>query len=235
MKSKYKFFTFWALFVSVFFLTFSKSYASEIEFSLYPNSGQIEYGRNFTVDVLIDTKGEDVVLARAVLKFDPNIVQLESAQRNEEIFCDWPTSEQLLDNDTGMVIATGFCQSGVDELYATTGEPEIFVRLTFKTLRDGPVELSWEYTGLDQPGNSVIIKDGSPPQNFLNSEPASGSYNIFLPKTPETGLSIFEDIPSTILFGGGIFFLAFAVNILLDPRRKYFSKSRTIVVYDDKE
>lgn len=242
MIYKYKrgliFILFCVFFLSCTFLTFAND---EPELSLYPNSGTIEQGKDFTIDVLIDTKGQDVTLVRAVLEFDPELVQVTSAQRNEDIFCDWPSNEQLVDNDNGIVMATGFCQSGADGLYATAGEADIFVRINFTTVNVGELKLDWKYSGRDEPMNSVIIKDGSPPQNVLNFAPASADYTIEperqepVTKTPETGLHIFENISSTFLWGGGIFLLAFLTNILLDPKRRYFSKSRTIVVYDDEK
>lgn len=209
--------------------------------SLYPSEGSVERGEDFVVDALVDTKGEDVVLVRAVLNFDPEFLEVKDAQRNEDTMCDWPEAEQLVDNNEGLVMATGFCQSGGEEgTYATTGEADIFVRLTFATLKEGSTTLQWEYSGFDEPESSVIMTDGSPPQNILELDEGSleYTYNITLeeePKMPETGIPVFENISSTFVLGGSVFLLALVTNVLLDPKRRYFRKSRTIVVYDDEE
>lgn len=240
MVLKYKLYVFLAVFVSIFAFATKTAFASEPELTLYPASGWIEYGKDFVLDVLVDTKGQEVILVRAVLTFDPELVQIKSAERNEDSFCNWPEGEQLIDNEQGMIMATGFCQSGVDELYATVGDPGVFIRLTFETIAEGILTINWEYSGIDEPLNSVIIADGSPPQNILNVDPGSRDYIYTIstpdqPRTPETGILIFENLPLTFVVGGSVFFLAVVANILLNPDKRYFSKSRTIVVYDDKK
>ena len=240
MNLKYRWFSFLMLLLLLIFARSDGVMAASPEFTLYPDSGWIEYGEDFALDVLLDTKGEEVVLVRAVLTFDPDLVQIKSAVRNEEIFCDWPEGEQLIDNEEGMVMATGFCQSGEDDLYATAGEPDVFVRITFETIAEGTLAINWEYTGRDEPMKTVIISDGSPPQNILTTNPASrdNTYTISPreePRTPDAGLPIFENISSTFVLGGGVFVLAFVANILLDPKRRYFSKARTVVIYSDEK
>ncbi len=240
MNLKYKFFSFLVILLFTMLTHSSVVLAASPEFTLYPDSGWIEYGEDFVLDVLVDTKGEEVVLVRAVLTFDPELVQIKSAVRNEDLFCDWPEAEQLIDNENGMVMATGFCQSGESQLYATVGEPDVFVRITFETIAEGTLAIDWEYSGRDEPMNTVIINDGSPPQNILNVNPASrdNTYTISQPeepRTPDAGLHIFENISSTFILGGGVFVLAFVANILLDPKRRYFNKARTVVIYSDEK
>jgi hypothetical protein len=210
---------------------------SNSELTLFPGQGSVEQGNDFTVDVLIDTKGSEVLLVRAVLNFDPELVRLDEVEINETLFCDWPTGEQLVDNDDGIFMATGFCQSGGEnELYSTVGEPDVFARLKFATLQAGSLVLEWEFSGIDEPMTSVVISDGSPPQNILDFENITYNYTITEPvKMPETSIPALENISSTFLLGGSVFVLAFLANVLLDPKRRYFKKSRTIVVYDDGE
>ena len=98
MDLKYKLYLFFLAFVSIFAFNTKVILAVEPELSLYPASGTVDLGRDFMVDVLVDTKGQEVVLVRAVLKFDPELVQVKTAERNEDIFCDWPEGEQLIDN-----------------------------------------------------------------------------------------------------------------------------------------
>lgn len=244
MSSKFKFLLIAIALYLVLFLFTSNFVFSDTDFtvdadlSLFPSSGTIDQGDDFVVDALVDTKGQDVLLVRAVLFFDPELVQLNNVVENEDLFCDWPVGEQLLDNDTGVVMVTGFCQSGGDyDLYSTIGEPDVFARFEFSTIAAGELTMQWQYSGFDEPMESVIISDGSPPQNILllEGDDLTYTYTIEAPpeKMPETNISALENISSTFWLGGSIFALAFLTNILLDPKRRYFGKSRTIVVYDD--
>ncbi len=238
MISKYRFFLIIVCLLAFFGLGNSAVFANVPEFRFYPEGGTIEYGADFTVDVLIDTKGLDVTLARAAVKFDPELVQVKNAQRNDEIFCDWPSNEQVVDNTGGLVVATGFCQSGAGDLYSTTGDAEVFVRLTFTAVKAGPLILEWDYSGRDEPRKTVIMQDGSPPQNILTVEPTIRTFTInpqVVTKTPETGLYIFDNITTMLVVTGVVFAVALLANIILDPKKRYFNKSRTVVVCDDGE
>ncbi len=238
---KYLFFLVLATF-TLFVSTSTLVFGSDAEFTLYPSEGSVAAGEEFVVDVLIDTKGQEVVLARAVLSFDPNLAKLENAERNEDLFCDWPENEQMVDNENGTIMATGFCQSGGEqELYATIDQADIFARLTFTALQEGNLDLKWEFSGFDEDMKSVIMQDGSPPQNILEFYDEFLVHNYVITSSaddhrmPETNIPAFENISSTFMLGGFVFFLAFLTNILLDPKRRYFRKSRTVVVYDDEE
>ena len=191
------------------------------------------------VDVLVDTKGQEVVLVRASLSFDPELVEIKNVERNEDLFCDWPANEQVMNNEQGIVVVTGFCQSGgIEPLYATVGEADVFARLEFVALNDGDLRLEWEYSGFDEPMKSVIMIDGSPPQNILSFDEEELFYDYIItdleePKMPDTNIPALENISSTFILGSSVFLLAFLANVLLDPKRRYFKKSRTVVVYDD--
>lgn len=240
MRLKYKYFAIFLLPLVFLFFTSKDISAGNAELKIHPESGTAEKGDSFSLDVLVDTKGQEVVLVRAALRFDPSLVEVTNVEKSEPLFCDWPSNEQLIDNNEGIVVVTGFCQSGTqEELYVTTGDPDVFARITFKALNQGQLDLGWEYSGVDLPNNSVIMSDGSPPQNIL-TDPTATTYIYTVegpvePKMPDTNISALENISSTFLLGGSIFVLAFVANILLDPKRRYFRKSRTIVVYDDEE
>jgi hypothetical protein len=236
MISKYRIFLILACILAFLGLSNRAVFANVPEFRFYPEEGTIEYGADFTVDVLIDTKGLDVTLARAAVRFDPELAQVKNAQRNDEIFCDWPSNEQVVDNASGLVVATGFCQSGAGDLYSTIEEADVFVRLTFTAVKAGPLILEWDYTGRDEPRKTVIMQDGSPPQNILTVEPTIRTYTInpqVVTKTPETGLNIFDNMTTMLVVTGAIFAIALLANIVLDPKKRYFNKSRTVVVCDD--
>jgi hypothetical protein len=161
------------------------------------------------------------------------------AERNDSLFCSWPEDQQTIDNAEGVVMATGFCQSGT--LYKTTGESDVFVRLTFEALKEGNLVLDWEYSGQDEAFKSVIMKNGSPTINILDSAPAKGTYILSItdpnakPVVPETGIFSSDKIVIVSLLGLGILSFAFGFNLILDPKRKYFNDAQTIVVYDRKK
>ncbi len=117
------------------------------------------------MDILIDSGGEELVEARAVITFDPSMLKVTEAKRNNSLFLTWPSDESTIDNENGVVMLTGFTQSGEGTLYSTDGDPDVFARLTFEILEEGETSLEWEYSGENESFKSVLMKDGSPPQN----------------------------------------------------------------------
>ena len=72
---------------------------------------------------------------------------------------------------------TGFTQSGSSELYNSNGDADVMARLEFEVnLKVKEVLLSFEYSGEDELFSTVLVKDGSPPQNVLLSKPTSANY-----------------------------------------------------------
>lgn len=225
----------------IFFIFPSKSEAATSTFSIRPSSGNVINGKNFTIDILINTNGEPSSLARAVLKFDPELVSVTRAERNSSLYCLYPEEEQSIDNQGGLLMITGFCQSGVGFPYKTTGSPDVFARVTFKTLKTGTATLSWEYTGEDIPFNSIIVKDGSPPSILLTTKPSSAVFKIVnttstqptttptqpSPTTPNTGLSISLAL---VVLGGILLASGFVYVKIADTNRKRSLK--TIVDYE---
>ncbi len=217
-------------FVFLFFLIPSFVYASEPMFSFYPGEGDAyDSGDGFTVDILIDSGGEELVEARAVITFDPSMLKVTEAKRNNSLFLTWPSDESTIDNENGVVMLTGFTQSGEGTLYSTDGDPDVFARLTFEILEEGETSLEWEYSGENESFKSVLMKDGSPPQNVLNSKPDSATFNLITGESvtaPDTGL----DPESTqILAGAG---LALLGSFLLIFKPGSTKKSGTVVIYE---
>ncbi|WKZ30980.1 MAG: hypothetical protein QY318_03995 [Candidatus Dojkabacteria bacterium] len=209
-------------------------------FSITPSNGYVVEGQQFSIDVLIDTAGTEVVQARAVITFDPTRVRLTNAGRNNSLFAQYPTDGQTTDNTNGVVMVTGFSQAGVDDLYATDGAPDVFVRLTFEALREGSVTFDWEYNGSDQPFKSVIMSHGSPPQNILNSKPAAVTFTIqdsgVVPEEPEVPDTAVRDyLP--LYIGGltlvGAMLIFFGGSMVVKASENVSStKKRTVVDYD---
>ena len=185
--------------------------AAEPSFQIYPAGGVVSNPEDgFIVDVLIDSAGEDLTSARFVVTFDPSILEIKKAERNNSLFEQWPNDESTLDNDNGVVMLTGFTQSGSSDLYTTSGDADVMARLTFDVLKQGEVTLDWEFSGSNDNFKTVMLKDGSPPQNILDTKPSAVTFQIgdvvYNPSSVNTGLTIDRYVLATglvlILFGG---------------------------------
>jgi len=206
--------------------------ASGGEFTLYP-SGTKAYdrGEGFTVDILIDSNGESLVKARSVITFDPTLVKVTEAKRNNSLFLTWPVDESTIDNENGVIMLTGFTQSGTGKPYLTEGENDVFVRLTFEILKEGELTLNWEFSGTDESFNSVMMTDGSPPLNILTTKPDSATYTLLIGDAvvntaPDTGIE-FEF--SEILVGFCLVILGMYLMIAKPAPAK---RSGTVVIYE---
>ncbi|KKP44369.1 MAG: hypothetical protein UR36_C0018G0034 [candidate division WS6 bacterium GW2011_GWF1_33_233] len=140
------------------------SFALEPSFSFYPSSGVVEdINEGFTVDVLIDSAGQSVSKARVTIKYDPNVIQLRKALRNNSLFEQWPIDESSTDNTNGVVMLTGYTpsDSSKDE-YITSVVPDVFTRLEFdiKDLSAKSITLDFEYsfTVSEEPVPSTAIE-----------------------------------------------------------------------------
>jgi hypothetical protein len=205
-------------------------------YSITPPSGYVAAGDEFVLDILIDTEGAKSNLARAVVTFDPTLVKLTKAERNNSLYATYPEDGQSTDNTNGVVMITGFTQSGSGSLYQTDGSPDVFARLTFEVLKKGTLEIEWEFSGQDEPFKSVIMIDGSPPQNGLSSKPSGARYILEdgTPDVPVTALSIEKNnfvIAGVAIIGAGLIFSG--GGVLYGVSRKYLtSNKRTLVEYD---
>ena len=186
-------------------------HASDPSFRFYPEGGVVSNkDEGFIVDVLIDSDGEDLTSARFTVTFDPSILEIKKAERNNSLFDQWPNDESTLDNENGVVMLTGFTQSGSADLYTTDGDADVMARLTFDVLKEGEVTLDWEFTGSDDNFTTVMLVDGSPPQNVLDTKPKAVVFQIgdviLTPTSINTGFSIDRYVLATglvlILFGG---------------------------------
>ena len=207
--------------------------ASEPRFIFYPKGGTVlNKGQGFVVDILIDSGGEKLTSAKFVILFDPKVLQLRRAERNNSLFSQYPESESTLDNENGVVLLTGFTQSGSGTLYATGEKADVFARLTFDILKEGETTLEWEYGGGDTVFDTLMYKDGSPPQNVLNTRPDSATYTIGKVILDPSAINTAIPIDKYVLVTGLVLVLFGAFMVFTKPgsiRRK----SGTVVVYDD--
>lgn len=201
-------------------------------FSFFPEGGTVlNKDDGFTVDILIDTAGQEIISAKFAVLFDPEMLQVEKAERNNSLFAQFPEDDSTIDNSTGVVMLSGFTQSGTGTLYSSTGEPDIFARLTFEILKEGDAKLDWEYHGGVEILDTAMFRDASPPQNILLSKPSSVVFTIgdvIYGDVPDTGISLDGYILVTgvvlVLFGG------FMIFTRPGNLRK---KTGTVIVYNE--
>lgn len=223
-----KIFVFFLILCTYIFFVPTVNAASPM-FSFYPDSGIIKsIDDGFTVDVLVDSDGLSLTEARMVFNFDPRLVQVSKASRNNSLFEQWPEDESTLDNKNGVVMLTGFTQSGSGDLYKTAGDPDVFARIEFEIVTDEinvEIPLEWEYTGSDELFQTVLLAEGSPPQNVLDTRPEDATFQIG--QLTQTAINP-KHIPFIV---GGLLILVAGVIITSKPestRKKY----GTVVVYD---
>ncbi len=170
----------------IFFLWMTVSvYAGQ--FSVRPNGGYVNYGDDFYIDVLIDSEGDDISLARAVILFDPSLVKVKEVSVNNGIFQSFQEDKQIVDNTNGVLQIEGFSQSGTGRLYKTAGEPDVLARIRFETVYPDVLKLEWKYSGQNMPNDTVMMADASPPRNVLTSKPSDTTFTIQAPQSASPG------------------------------------------------
>ena len=214
------------------------SYAAEPSFSFNPAGGYVrDEGKGFTVDVVINTGGQEIVSAKFVVLFDPTVLRLTKAERNRTFFANWPDDESTLDNDNGVIMLSGFTQSGSSGLYSSSPEGDVIARLTFSLLRSKTTYLDWEYDTNNGIFDTYMMKDGSPPQNILRSKPvaivlqmAGGGDLKIDPSTVKTG--IFD---AKYLLIAGVILLLFGGFMIFTRPNVYRKGKHTVVIYDNEK
>ncbi len=206
----------------------SPTLAAEPSFSIYPAGGIVtNKNEGFTVDVMIDSAGEELTSARFVITFDPTYLKLVKTEKNNALFAQWPEDGASIDNTNGVVMLTGFSQSGTDELYTTGSSPDIMARLNFQVLKVGKTSLDWEFTGSDDTFASVMLIEGSPPQNVLKTKPTSVTFTI-QNEIVNTAIAW-----NKYLLVGGLILILFGGLIMFSRPTGFSKKSGTVVVYDE--
>lgn len=200
-------------------------------FSLFPSNGTVkDVSKGFTVDVLIDSDGEEVTQARFTITFDPDLVKIVKASRNNTLFDQWPEDESTIDNTRGIVMLSGFTQSGSTKpLYTTSSDPDVMARIEFEVVTENKedVVLNFEYSGTDEIFKSVIMKDGSPPQNALTSRPDGATFTLSGFRSPSTAIE-----PSHIGIVLGILLIAIGIFVRGSSSSIFRKRKGTIVLYE---
>lgn len=225
-----KIFTLAVLLFSILLFSCKRVLASEPTFSFYPDGGSVVNNEEgFTVDILIDSAGEKLVSARFVVTFDPQYLKLKKAEKNNILFEQWPDDESSIDNENGVAMLTGFTQSGSGNEYITQSKPDVMARLTFDIIKPGDTTLNWEFSGENETFKSVMLKDGSPPVNILESSPKASTFKI-----GEKGYNpIYTAIPvDRYILVGGVVLVLFGALMLFAKPRSFTRGKGTVVMYE---
>lgn len=215
----------------ILFFSFANIYAAEANFSFYPSGGivaNVEEG--FTVDVLIDSGGYDLSKARMVLSFDPEVVQLRKALKNDTLFEQWPLDEGTTNNENGIVMLTGYTSSSsTNGYYSTLSQPDVFARLEFNVLDSGKdsVTFNFEYNGRDELFQSVMLSADSNPIILLKSKPNSVTYSFEKESIPQTAIDM--NIIGMVL---GIILILVGVYVRGSKGSHLSRKRGTVVMYE---
>lgn len=223
------------LLLTFYFCIPSEAFAGEL--SINPSSKTVREGDEFKIDLLIDSEGDDLIEATATIVFDPTVIQLVKAERNASLFATFPEGEQTTDNDNGVIMITGFTQSGNSGLYQTVGDSDVLAQYTFEAIKTGSTKLEWVYNGNNEAFQSVLMKDGSPPQNVLLAQPSSASVTVNDSDSTTPGTGIFNNAGLSIaasLFVGGVLLTVGTYLVYQGKPHLISSKGKTIVVLEDK-
>ena len=217
--------------LAVVLLLISPIYTLAANFSFYPSNGTVKStSRIFTVDILIDSEGADITSARFAIKFNPTQVRVVKASKNNTLFNLWPEDESTIDNSRGMLMLTGFTQSGTEKsLYKTVSNPDVIARVEFEVITESKddVVLSFEYSGSNELFKSSIMQEGSPPQNVLLVKPEDAVFSLGRFKSPQTAIepTYIGVIVGLVLIGVGIF--------IVNSKISLFERRRGTIVYHD--
>ena len=235
VKRPVKILTVLIFYISLYLLLVPSVSAVSPTLTFYPSSGIIkDPEEGFAIDILIDSGGQELSSVTAAFNFDPNQLQIKDAKKNNTLFEQWPEDESSLDNQNGVVMLTGFTQSGSGELYQTEGDPDVFARVEFEVIEEDVGEeilLAWDFGESDPLFETALIVDGSPPQNILETSD--------LGTRPQDAVFTLGELSQTAIDSryipfivGGLFILIAGVVISSKPEftRKKFG---TVVVYDD--
>ncbi len=179
--------------IFIFILSFIKVSAASPSFSFYPSSGIVKNTQEgFTLDILIDSGTYELNKARAVIKFDPKVIQLRKASRNTSLFEGWPEDQSSTDNINGVIMLTGITQDNEEvPFYKTDTSPDVFARFEFDVITTEKQDfvLNFEFSGEDEELMSVLI-DNESTENILAIKPLSAIFSLTGEDIPKTGISM---------------------------------------------
>lgn len=150
-------------------------------FVLSPRTKTVLVNSTFEVTINIKaTATKKISYARAVVFFDPTLLEIPQALEAGSMFCNYPTdgANYVADNAEGQIVITGTATGAADcEFPDVTTSNSLFARITFKAKKTGTANLSFMYNGRLADDMSGITDTNSPPQ-LMMSTPQDGSFKI---------------------------------------------------------
>ena len=195
-------------------------------FVLSPRTKTVVKDSTFDVTINLKSTGSKrVSYARAILVFDPTLLEIPQAVEAGNLFCNYPTDEgnYVADNTEGQLmitgIATGETNCPFPELNTTN---KLFARVTFKAKATGKADLSFMFNGREADGMSGVMDSNSPPQ-FIMSTPQDGTYTIVTSlstPTPKPPSNLGVD-PRIVL---GVAVVIAGIGWYMYPRKSYVQR-----------
>ena len=183
------------------FLTPAKAFAAA-SLSLSPAAGTYTVGQTFNVDIIINTGGDAVSGATAILTYDTSRLQVTTGSQI--------TAGSIFTNPLTNTVGGGtirFDSGSLGTAYTGTGT---MATISFKALAAGTAAVNFTYNP-SSTTNTSIVAAASSPTNLLTTV-NNGSYTISsgtTPPPPVTGAV--ED--TLIALGGGVFLILASVAL----------------------
>lgn len=127
-----------------------------------------EAGKAFSVDVFVDTAGQNVVALSAVIKYDDTLLGVTDIETENSVF---PIEAERLNYSGTLQLSRGKVAPGF------TGEQGLFARIHFTPKLKGSGELKFEWEGVGGGPSRVIVNDGKGTDILTNV--LSARLNIF--------------------------------------------------------
>jgi hypothetical protein len=190
-------------FVATSLLFPAKTLAVSASFDVLPEKNPVAVGETTNVNVFLNTSGNAATLARIVLTYDPDVVQVTDA-KYATLFCTYPDDEAsfFVDNEEGIVKVTGFCED--DPVQNNTYE--LFAKITFKGRAAGKTDIKAAFSTAGGVNESAVYDDKSPPQNVLTVEPSKIVFGVGVPSN--------APIPGTAIDRSWLFILSIAIFVI---------------------
>jgi hypothetical protein len=159
-------------------------------FTFAPSSGTYKVNSNFTVDIFVNTHGQNVVVVAAHLSFSSSLFNVVSIDTSGSVFT--TEAENVIDNTNGKVkITRGIPTPGVN---TTSGKVATLTIRGLTNTAPSSDNFNFDFTSGSTIESNIILNDG------LGTDILSGVYNarFTLDGTPPANVSNFTATP-----GGG--------------------------------
>lgn len=172
-------------------------------------------GDSVSVKIEVDTGGAEVVKIKAVLKYDPTMLHLDT--NNVTTYsnqCTWPSDQNYFDDQNGVISLTADCSTNPYKSSGTAddGAGDYWVGLKFDTLKSGNSSVDWVYTGTDDGNSTVLMENQSPPQNILLSAPSPLNISVVGGNSSNGGKG--STSPSTGIFDNEVYAIAGGLGVI---------------------